>query len=171
MGGFNWAQLGKLLAAVLLVQAIYWLAIDRPLFHADPGKEPDLVNVRDVAVARLAAPNFAEAANARFEPVELPWTYCCDTAVFAVKMTFVLDRVPADGLGIFPNLQTDNFKLALNGSPIVVRGRMEPGNRSFHGQVRTLVRMPSGLLKPGANTLTFITLRADSEASRPLIPK
>ena len=159
IGGFNWTQLGKLLTAVLLVQAIYWLAIDRPLFHADPGKKPGLVSVSNVAVARLTAPDFAEAATARFEPVELPWTYCCDTAVFAVKMTFTLDRVPAEGLGIFPNLQTDNFQLALNGSPIVVRGRMEPGNGSFHGQVRTMVRMPSGLLKQGTNTLTFITLR------------
>ncbi len=159
MARFNWAQLGKLLAAVVLVQAIYWLAIDRPLFQADPGREPGLVSVSNVAVARLTAPNFAEAAKARFEPVELPWTYCCDTAVFAVKMTFALDSVPAEGLGIYPNLQADNFQLALNGSPLVVRGRMEPGNGSFHGQVRTLVRMPAGLLKQGTNTLTFITLR------------
>lgn len=159
MRGVNWAQLGKLLAAVLLVQTIYWLAIDRPLFHADQGEPPSYVKVRDVAVARLAAPSFSEAARARFEPVELPWTHCCDTAVFAVRMTFTLDRVPAEGLGIVSYLETDNYMLAVNGSPIVARGRMQPGNGSFHGQVRTLARMPSGLLRPGINTLTYITLR------------
>jgi len=158
-GRLNWAQLGKLLAAIALVQAIYWLAIDRPLFRAEQGEAPPLVSVSDVAVARLTAPSFAEAARARFEPVELPWTHCCDTAVFAVRMTFTLDRVPAAGLGIYSTLQTDNYQLALNGSPIIARGRMQPGNGSFHGQIRTIARMPSGLLKPGENTLTYITLR------------
>lgn len=159
IGRLNWLQLGKLLVAVLLVQAIYWLAIDRPLFHADPGEAPSLVQVSDVAVARLTAPDFSEAARAQFEPAELPWTYCCDTAVFAVRMTFTLDRVPADGLGIISYLETDNYQLAVNGSPIVARGRMQPGKGSFHGQIRTLARMPSGLLRPGTNTLTYITLR------------
>lgn len=152
-------QLGKLLAVVALVQTIYWLAIDRPLFHADQGEAPRFVKVSDVAVARLTAPSFAEAARARFNPIELPWTHCCDTAVFAVRMTFTLDRVPTDGLGIISYFETDNYQLALNGSPIVARGRMQPGNGSFHGQVRTLARMPAGLLRSGANTLTFITLR------------
>ncbi|APG62560.1 hypothetical protein LPB140_06920 [Sphingorhabdus lutea] len=148
-----------MLVVVILVQAIYWLAIDRPIFRGAPSKEPALVDVSDVAVARLTTPSFAEAAGARYSPVTLPWTYCCDTALFAVQMTFNIDQVPADGLGIYPNMQADNFMLALNGSPIIVRGRMEPGNGSFHGQVRTLSHMPSGLLKTGANKLTFITLR------------
>ena len=159
IGRLNWRQLGKLLAAVILVQAIYWLAIDRPLFRADQGVAPPSFAVSNVAVARLTAPSFAQAARARFEPVELPWTHCCDTAVFAVRMTFTLDRVPADGLGIYSDLQTDNYQLAVNGSPIVVHGRMQPGNGSFHGQIRTIARMPSGLLKQGENTLTYITLR------------
>lgn len=158
-GRINWGQLGKLLAAVVLVQALYWLAIDRPLFRSDPGEAPPLAPVTAVEAARLRTPSFTEAASARYKPIELPWTHCCDTAVFAVRMTFTLDHVPPEGLGIISYLETDNYKLAVNGSPIVARGRMEPGNGSFHGQVRTLTRMPSGLLKPGANTLTYITLR------------
>lgn len=155
----NWKQLGKLLVAVALVQAFYWLAIDRPLFRGDPDDAPQFVPVTAVEVARLKAPDFAEAATATYQPASLPWTHCCDTAIFAVRMTFTIPEVPAEGLGIVPYLEADNYLLALNGTPIVARGRMQPGNGSFHGQVRTLTRMPSGLLKPGANTLTFITLR------------
>lgn len=159
IGGINWAQLFRLIAVVLVVQALYWLAIDRPLFRADPGEAPPLAAVSAVEVARLKTPSFAEAAVAGYEPAELPWTYCCDTAVFAVRMSFSIDHIPANGLGIVSYLEADNYLLAINGTPIVARGRMQPGNGSFHGQIRTLTRMPAGLLKPGVNTLTYITLR------------
>jgi signal transduction histidine kinase len=155
----NWGQLLRLLAAVVLVQAIYWLAIDRPLFRADPGTAPAFAPISEVQLARLAAPTFAAAEAAQYQPVSLPWTHCCDTAIFAVRMTFAIPDVPEDGLGIISYLETDNYRLAVNGTPIVARGRMQPGNGSFHGQIRTLTRMPSGLLKPGVNTLTYITLR------------
>jgi two-component system, NarL family, sensor histidine kinase UhpB len=169
--GINWRQLGKLFAVVTLVQAIYWLAIDQPMFRADPGEAPPLAPISAVEVARLIEPSFAEAANARYEPVELPWTYCCDTAVFAVRMTFMVDQVPTNGLGIISYLETDNYLLAVNGTPIVARGRMQPGDGSFHGQIRTLTRMPSGLLKPGANTLTYITMRDGFPYTDVLEPK
>jgi len=171
IGGINWRQLGKLFAVVALVQAIYWLAIDQPLFRADPGEAPPLAPISAVEVARLTAPSFDEAATAQYEPAELPWTYCCDTAVFAVRMTFTLDSVPANGLGIISYLEADNYLLAVNGTTIVARGRMEPGDGSFHGQIRTLTRMPSGLLKPGANTLTYITLRDGFPYTDVLEPK
>ena len=171
IGRINWRQLGKLFAVVALVQAIYWLAIDRPLFRADPGEAPPLAPISAVEVARLTAPSFAEAATAQYKPAELPWTYCCDTAVFAVRMTFTLDNVPTNGLGIISYLEADNYLLAVNGTTIVARGRMEPGRGSFHGQIRTLTRMPSGLLKPGANTLTYITLRDGFPYTDVLEPK
>lgn len=167
----NWGQLGRLFAVVLLVQAIYWLAIDRPLFRADRGEAPPFAPITAVETARLTAPSFAEASVARYQPAELPWTHCCDTAVFAVRMTFTVDSVPTNGLGIISYLEADNYLLALNGTPIVARGRMEPGNGSFHGQIRTLTRMPSGLLKPGANTLTYITLRDGFPYTDVLEPK
>ena len=167
----NWGQLVRLFAVVLLVQAIYWLVIDRPLFRADPGEAPPLAPITAVETARLTTPSFAEASMARYQPAELPWTHCCDTAVFAVRMTFTVDSVPANGLGIISYLEADNYLLSLNGTPIVARGRMEPGNGSFHGQIRTLTRMPSGLLKPGANTLTYITLRDGFPYTDVLEPK
>ncbi|SMD03479.1 Signal transduction histidine kinase [Novosphingobium sp. B1] len=155
----NWRQLAKLVAMICLVQAIYWLLIEKPLFRADPGNAPPAVELTGVQVARLSEPTLAAANRARFEDVELPWTHCCDTAIFAVRMTFRLDDLPPTGLGMVSLLQVDNYRLYANGSLLVGEGRMEPGNGTFHGQKTFLTRIPAGLLQRGNNTLTYITLR------------
>lgn len=155
----NWRQLAKLVAMICLVQAIYWLLIEKPLFRADPGNAPPAVELTGVQVARLSEPTLAAANRARFEDVELPWTHCCDTAIFAVRMTFRLDDLPPTGLGMVSLLQVDNYRLYANGSLLVSEGRMEPGNGTFHGQKTFLTRIPAGLLQRGNNTLTYITLR------------
>lgn len=167
----NWRQLGLLVLTIVAAQAIYWFAIDRPLFRSDPGEAPAMAPISHVEVARLTAPSFAEAEAARFTPAVLPWTYCCDTAVFAVRMTFTVADVPANGLGIISYLEADNYMLAVNGTPIVARGGMAPGHGSFHGQVLTLTRIPSGLLKAGNNRLTYITLRDGFPYTDVLEPK
>lgn len=167
----NWRQLAKLVLMMAVVQAVYWLAIDRPLFRADPGEAPPMADIGDVEVARLATPSFAAARTAHYDPVDLPWTHCCDTAVFAVRMTFTIADVPPNGLGIVSYLEADNYMLAVNGTPIVARGGMTPGRGSFHGQVRTLTRIPSGLLKTGANRLTYVTLRDGFPYTDLLAPK
>ncbi len=161
---FNWAQLGKLVAMILAVQAIYWFGIDKPLFRADPGKAPPQVEILSAEIARLKAPTFAAAANASYKPIELKpagtmWTHCCDTAIFAVRIPFQVDKIPANGLGMISDLQVDNYTLAVNGSTLVARGQMQPGRGSFHGQIKKLTRIPAGLLKQGRNELIYITLR------------
>jgi two-component system, NarL family, sensor histidine kinase UhpB len=161
---FNWAQLAKLVAMILAVQAIYWFGIDKPLFRADPGKAPPQVEILSAEIARLNAPTFEAAANASYKPIELKpagtmWTHCCDTAIFAVRMTFELDRIPADGLGIFSLLEVDNYKLAVNNNVLFSKGRLQVGGGTFHGQIRNLTRVPSGLLRAGENEITYITVR------------
>lgn len=155
----NWRQLAKLVTMVCLVQAAYWLLIEKPLFRADPGAAPPPVEQISTQVARLPEPSLVAASRARFQEVELPWTHCCDTAMFAVRMTFRLHEVPPAGLGVISGLQVDNYRLFANDSLLVGEGRMEPGNGTFHGQKTFLTRIPAGLLKRGENVLTYITLR------------
>ncbi|MDZ3832329.1 MAG: ATP-binding protein [Sphingopyxis sp.] len=158
-GLINWRQLIWLAVAICAVQAVYWGLIDRPLFSADRTQAPPLVSYSKAEVARLTSPTLRAAEGARYEQVELPWTYCCDTAVHAVRLSIPLDRVPQTGLGLISDLQVDNYMLAVNGSLIVAEGRMQPGNGSFHGQKMFLTRVPAGLLKAGDNVLTYIVLR------------
>lgn len=155
----NWRQLGKLVAMICLVQAIYWLAIEDPLFRADRTEAPPQVEQVGARVARLDAPTLDAARKARYETVTLPWTHCCDTATFAAEITIRLDDVPPAGLGIISTLQVDNYRLYVNDSLLVGEGSITPGAGTFHGQKTFLTRIPAAMLQPGENRLTYITLR------------
>jgi two-component system sensor histidine kinase UhpB len=84
-------QLLVLAAAIAVVQLIYWQLIDKALFNAPRAQVPAFVEVTDVSVARLSKPTLSAAASARYEPLELPWTHCCDPAIHAVRGEFRLD--------------------------------------------------------------------------------
>lgn len=158
-GRINWRQLGLLAMAIITVQFVYWALIDKPLFNADRAKAPPMAEFTFAQVARLSEPSLAAARTARFEPVELPWTYCCDTAIHAVRIGFTVDDVPPAGMGLISTLQVDNYLLAVNDTLLVGEGRMQPGRGTFHGQKMFLTRIPAGILKQGENTLTYVTLR------------
>lgn len=159
LGNLNWRQLGKLVAMICLVQAVYWLGIEKPLFQADPGEAPPPVEQLGTRIARLDTPTLEAARTARFEDAELPFTHCCDTAMFAAEITIRLDDVPPAGLGIISTLQVDNYRLYVNDSLLVGEGSLTPGAGTFHGQKTFLTRIPAGMLTAGENRLTYITLR------------
>lgn len=155
----RWRQLALLAAAILAVQAVYWLAIEGPLFRKTPSNEIAAIEPTGFEIARLPQPSVTALANARFAPADPAFTHCCDTASFAARMRFALDKVPGTGLGIISTLQVDNYLLLVNGSLVAGEGRMTPGNQSFHGQKTYLTRIPAGLLRSGDNELTYITVR------------
>ena len=155
----NWRQLAKLAAMICLVQAIFWLLIDRPLFRADRGEAPAQVEQTRTRIARLDTPTLAAAKSAPLQDVKLPWTHCCDTAMFVAEITMRVDDVPSTGLGIVSTLQVDNYRLYVNDTLVVGEGSIVPGAGTFHGQRTFLTRIPAGLLRQGDNTLTYITLR------------
>lgn len=171
-GHINWRQLGRLVVTICLVQAAYWGLIDKPLFQADRANAPEMAEISEVEIARLANPSPASTVGAKFERVDLPWTYCCDTAIHAVRMKFAIDNVPSAGLGLISTLQVDNYIAYVNGSKLVGEGRMEPPRATFHGQKMFLTRVPAGLLRPGENQLTYIVVRDGfpyTDISAPLI--
>ena len=155
----NLSQLIKIVLAIVLAQAIYWYGIDRYVFQAPPPAGLARIEITRTELAKLAKPTLADAARAKYAAVELPFTDCCASASFAVRMHFNLDTVPEKGLGVLSTLQVDNYILRANGSTIVAQGRMVPGRQSFHGQKTFVTRIPSGLLHTGDNELTYITLR------------
>lgn len=158
-GRMNWRQLGKLVAMICLVQAVFWLLIDRPMFRAERAEAPPQIEQTATRIARIDAPTLAAARAVRLEDVQLPWTHCCDTANFAAEITLNVDDVPATGLGIISTLQVDNYRLYVNDTLLVGEGSVTPGAGTFHGQKTFLTRIPAGLLRQGSNTLTYITLR------------
>lgn len=153
-----WRQLAIFAVTLFAVQLVYWLLID-PLTGADRAERPAPLEITGATIARLESPTFAAAAKAKYQPVEIPFTHCCDTAIFSVRINVKVDAVPAHGLGIISTLQADNYRLAVNGSTLFARGQMQPGAVTFDGQRTFLTRIPAGLLRKGSNEIQYITVR------------
>lgn len=155
---FRWRQLAIFIAALIAIQLAFWLVI-QPLSGADRGSLPVQTEIVGTSIARLDTPSFAAAAIAAHKPIDLPFTHCCDTAIFSVKMQFRLDTVPAEGLGLISTLQVDNYRLAVNGSTLFAEGSLTPGRVTYDGQRTFLTRIPAGVLRTGNNELHYITVR------------
>ena len=102
----------RVAVAILIVQLIYWLAINPVLLVPNP--TPEKLPVSQVEAARLPSPDLASAAQARFAPIELPWDDCCEAGYRSVRLDFDLPQVPADGLAIVPMLGSDNFRIYIS---------------------------------------------------------
>jgi len=151
-----WVRVAALVVAIAVAQALYWLVMDTAF---SPGRERGQ-NVASSELARISEPTLAAARAASFAPVEMPYTFCCEDNYHAVRFTFMLDAVPDAGMAVRPLGQLDNFLIYANGSLIYSEGEMQQGRQSFHGQLRRLHNLPSGLLRRGENELLFITVRS-----------
>ncbi|MEQ1495086.1 MAG: hypothetical protein ABL912_04895 [Novosphingobium sp.] len=145
------------LVAILIVQALYWLAFT-PFFKAANPPE-SVIELSTVEYARLASPDERGWKAARFEPREMPIEDCCDPGYRGVRARFELDRLPSRPLGMYVRIGSDNYQLKLNGSTIYQEGGLELGRQTYHGNVRTIFRLPEGVLQVGANQLDLILVR------------
>lgn len=144
---------------ILVTQALFW-----GLFAAPWGPRPQMASIDRIETSRaelaeLKAPSVAAADGAAYEKVNLPYTDCCDPAYLSLRTFFDLAEVPAEGLGMVAYQQVDNFIIRVNGSVVHQIGEMEFGRQTFHGQRPYLLHLPSGLLKPGENEISYITVR------------
>jgi signal transduction histidine kinase len=154
-------NLRPILIAVLIVQALYWLAY-LPLVA--PKQLPlDRVALYEASHAALSTPDWAEVQKAKFQPVELPWETCCDAGYHAVRIHFDLDRVEDQGLALVPVVGSDNFQARVNGTLVFAEGRMHLPDQSYHGQFRGTLRVPASTLHSGKNELVFTLVRGTAD--------
>ncbi|MBB5747685.1 ATP-binding protein [Brevundimonas variabilis] len=144
---------------VLVVQTIFWFGVYQPFLSTPPSAELDRVAFTDIRLSELPAPTPEAAAAADHQPVTLPHTVCCDPVYLSLMLDFTVAEVPPEGLGLLAYHQVDNMIIQVNGSVIAADGVMKFGRQTFEGQKGQVVRIPAGLLRPGANTLSFITVR------------
>ncbi|MDP3405241.1 MAG: ATP-binding protein [Brevundimonas sp.] len=147
------------LVVIVLVQAAFWAFYASPLWPKPATPDLDRIAFTETTLARLPKPTAVAAAQARYQPVELPHTECCEPVYLALKLRFDLAAVPAEGLGLAAYQQVDNFVVQVNGSTISSRGEMTFPHQTFEGQRPLVERIPAGLLKVGSNELLFITVR------------
>jgi two-component system sensor histidine kinase UhpB len=144
---------------ILAAQALFWSLFYSPWTPGSASYDIDRIEFSGFEIAEVNQPTPAAADAATYRAVELPYTDCCDPAYLALRANFDLPEVPAEGLGLIAFQQADNFIIRANGSIVHQIGEMEAGKQTFHGQRAHLVRIPAGLLKPGANQLSLVTVR------------
>jgi len=150
-------RLVGLLAAILAVQAVYWLGV-LPLFHA-PSPPATLYPILSVEAARLSSPDAAGLATARFAPARFVWTGCCEPAYHAVRLRVRIDQPTPEGAAMTPSVQADNARVYLNGALIQGQGRMTLPRPTVE-RLRTLWFLPPAQLVAGVNTIDIVTVRA-----------
>jgi len=147
------------LLVIGLVQVLFWGLYGSPLWPKPSDQQVKRITFTETTLARLPKPTPLAAEQARYEPVVLPHTECCEPAYLALKLRFDLPTVPAEGLGMAAFQQVDNFIILVNGSIVFQRGEMIFPHQAFEGQQPVVDRIPAGLLRTGANELVFITVR------------
>jgi signal transduction histidine kinase len=155
-----WKRIVMLALALLIPQLFYWFILLPGLLKPTP--PVDRLDIPSAWHAQIASPDIAELNDADFEPVDLPWRLCCEPGYHAVQATFELQDVPDEGVGIVPIVGSDNYRMLVNGSLIFGEGRMQLPDITYNGSVRGVWRIPSGVLKPGTNTVTFVMVRDEA---------
>lgn len=152
------ARLLYLIAACLLLEGLYWGAL-RPVFTA-PRPHFESIEITSAEAAVVPAIDDLTLAAATYRESDLPFDECCEAAGYRlVRLHFQLDRVPPNGLGLYPIVGADNYRLSVNGSAIYAEGRMELARITYNGNVRRVFRLPAGVLKAGSNTLDYVLAR------------
>jgi two-component system sensor histidine kinase UhpB len=149
--------LGAGLVAILVVQALYWFAFT-PFFKAVHPPE-SVIELSEADYARLTTPDQQGWQAAKFERKALPIEECCEPGYRGVRARFMLQELPARPLGIVMRMGSDNYTLQLNGSTIYQEGSLKLGEQTYHGNVRTVFRIPEGALRVGENEFQVIMVR------------
>ncbi|HEX4847794.1 MAG TPA: sensor histidine kinase [Novosphingobium sp.] len=151
-------SLGLSLLCIAAVQALYWFVVQPSLFAKAPPVET--LEVLDPHWAALPAPTRSAIAAARFEPVELPYDGCCAPGYGVLRTEFELTAIPEAGLELATPRGADNAHILLNGAWIHQPGRIALPDITYHGTLRSVIRIPASALKIGRNRLEAVMVRS-----------
>lgn len=154
-----WKEVLAFVLVIAAVQVAFWSVYASPLWPKPSQEQPDRLPFVETTLAKLPKPTVIAAQKAEYQPVELPYTACCEPTYLALRLAFDLAEVPDEGLGLAAYQQVDNFIVVLNDSVIFQRGEMSHPGQAFYGQGPLVEHLPSGLLKVGRNELIFISVR------------
>lgn len=153
------ANLLKLIGAIIVVQALFWLVV-KPVLLDKPDGEYETFEPYAISEAAIAAPDLAALADADFSAVEDfgSW-HCCETGYRALRYSVDLDTVPEQGLGLYPNINTDNLAIYVNDSFVAGEGDMTLPTIRYGALLRKIYHVQPSALKPGRNDFTFLLVR------------
>ncbi|MCP5396389.1 MAG: hypothetical protein H6918_06600 [Sphingomonadaceae bacterium] len=153
----------KLLLALLVVQAGYWLAFYPNFLNpaTPPGAQP--LALESFEYARIEKPDPELLPTAKFQPVPEEQPMFLWKGYYAWRASFALEEVPHEGLAVLVAESASNHRIYANGSLVYGEGRMDIADVTYHGELRKVIRVPSGLLQQGQNTISAIDVMEYSE--------
>lgn len=154
------AYLVRLLFAIAVVQLVFWVAVKPVLFVRG---HPDHVEyaMRDFEAARIATPDAAGLAAAKFEAIDGPgWYGCCEPGYWAVRFKLDIPAVPDEGLGVITQVNVDNIAVRINGQLAIQHGEIDLARLTYHGNERQIDFVPPGAVRAGENVVEYILTRS-----------
>jgi len=153
------ADFARLLFAVIIVQAVFWIFVNPILFARGHAKH-ERYELTDFQAARLETPDREGLSKAGFEPIEGPgWYACCEPGYWAVRFQVDVPVLPEQGIGVIPQIAADNVQVLVNGTLVIGRGRMELGEIDYFGNDKRIEFIPSSAFRPGKNQVDYIAVR------------
>lgn len=166
------SNLFRFSGAILVVQLLFWLVI-KPVLIDLPQGEFETLEPYAISEAAIAAPNLEAATEAVFKPVEaFGGGHCCDLGYRALRYSIDLESVPEQGLGLYPNINTDNLAIYVNGQFVAGEGDMTLPRIRYGALLRKIYHVQPSALEPGRNEFTFLLVRDGVpyfDYNRPLI--
>jgi signal transduction histidine kinase len=145
----------KLLAAVAVVQVLFWLAFDPIFIHPTSGSvEP--YTVSNPQIAELEAPEPELLPDASYTDLPDDAVLMAPRGYGAFKVTVDIPQVPETGVGLLENGPGDNILVIANGQQVYGEGEMALPYNSYDHLTRKRVRIPTAALSDGENTIEII---------------
>lgn len=168
----DWVNLATLAGAILLVQLLFWLFI-KPVLIDKPETEFESYQPYEISEAAISEPEYTALASAKFKPVEDfgSW-HCCELGYRALRYHVDLKTVPEKGLGLYPNNNTDNHAIYVNGRFVAGEGDMTLPTIRYGALLRKIYHIQPSALKTGRNEIAILLVRDGVpyfDYNRPLI--
>ena len=149
IGGANLFRLG---AATLFVQALFWLVFN-PVFIQPAVAPVEFIEVTRLSVAEPASPDADALANAEFRTIEPQPSVMFPAGYSAVRAEFVLAEIPPAGLAMLDQNGGDNSQIYVNGQLLHGEGAMRLPGITYHALTKQIIRIPPAMLTLGTNRI------------------
>lgn len=153
------SSLVRLVVAIIVIQLLFWLAV-KPVLIDRPAINFETYQPYGIAEAGIDTPDYAAISKVTFTSVpDFGTWHCCEIGYRALRYSVDLEAVPEKGLGLYPNINTDNLAVYVNGLFVAGEGDMTLPNIRYGALLRKIYHIQPGVLKAGRNEFTFLLVR------------
>ena len=148
--------LARLLLAVVLIQLAYWIVFVPNFVSFRAADRPEFIEMERIEQAVLASPDQAGLSAAQFEAYD-PQSRLFARGYYATRVSFTLQDIPEEGLGLLDLAAGDHIRFYINGALLSARGDATLPDPTYHGLQKRIVPISAGLLNVGQNRIAVVS--------------